>query len=127
MFFPFKRIHHLIRYFFILGLLSFVGYIQQWKEELFLLILGPPIYLAAGLRKAAVSYLGDVSFTRTLHLYLFLLPVVLFYFGLLGFLLKQLWNERGFMRTFSLFALIVFLLYIHYTTWTNLLGYFNPL
>jgi hypothetical protein len=44
----------------------------------------------------------------------------------IGFQLKQLWNERGSIRFVSLGALILFLLYMHYIAWKNLSLYFIP-
>src|SRR5205823_3724054 len=63
--------------------------------------------------------------SENLNYYGFLMPFCILYFGLLGFQLKQLWNERGKVRFLSLFALIAFVSYIHYISWKNLSNYFR--
>lgn len=124
--FRLKKIHHLIRYFLLLGAGVFVGYLQRWNEDLTLLFIGPPLYLAYSLKKIIASYAGPLPPSQAVNHYAFLLPITLVYFGLIGFQLKQLYNERGFIRTLSLFALAGFLIYIHYMTWEYLLGFFTP-
>ncbi len=123
--FLFKRAHHLVRYFLIFGVLSFAGYILKWNNSVFLALNGPPIYLSFQIKSWVLPYLTAVQETETIDLYFFLMPVTLIYYTLVGFLLKQLWNERGLIRTLSLIALVGFLAYIHWKTWDNLTGYFT--
>jgi hypothetical protein len=122
--FPFKKIHHLIRYFLLIGIIVFVGYIKQWPSDLFLLLIGPSIYLAYLLKNLVAQNIWSPPNVDTINYFAFLLPVTLLYFGLTGFLLKQLWNERGKVRFVSILALILFILYVHYTAWKNLSGYY---
>ncbi|MFA6600563.1 MAG: hypothetical protein WC352_00840 [Candidatus Omnitrophota bacterium] len=124
--FLFKRIHHLIRYFIILGVVSFAGYVMRWQDQVFVVLVGPSIYLAHMLKGFVLSYLTTLPKTDTTDLYGFLMPVTLAYYGLTGFLMKQLWNERGFIRSFSLVIFVAFLLYIHWKTSVNLAAYFAP-
>ena len=121
--FSLKKIHHLIRYFVLLGIVIFVGYVKRWQDPLFLLLIGPALYLAYTLKQAVISLIS-LPPSEMINYYAFLMPVCLLYFGLLGFQLKQLWNERGKIRFVSLFALIVFVIYIHYSAWGNLSSYF---
>lgn len=123
MVFKLKRINHLIRYFIPFGCLIFFGYWRGVNDYLFLFLIGPVLYLAASLRDAISGYIAAVPFNETLNNFGFLLPLSAAYFGLLGFLFKKLWNERGFIRNLSLVALVGFLVFIHYTAWQNLLGY----
>ena len=121
--FSLKKIHHLIRYFVILGLVVFVGYLKHWQDDVFLALIGPAIYLAytaKGLITSVIALPGS----ETVHYFGFLMPLCIVYFGLLGFQLKQLWNERGKVRFLSMFALIVFVFYIHYAAWGSLSTYF---
>lgn len=120
----FRKIHHLIRYFIILGILSFAGYAMQWQDNIFLLLNGPAIYIAQAIKNIVFSYLSNVPRSDTAELYIFLMPATIIYFGLTGFLLKQLWNERGFVRNFSIFMFVVFLGFIHWKTWHDLSAYF---
>jgi hypothetical protein len=121
----FKTIHHLIRYFLLIGILAFAGFALKWNDAIFFSLIGPPLYLAFHLKQALTSVVPIPS-SPTVNNYAFILPITLIYFGLLGFQMKQLWNERGFIRILSLFALILFLLYIHFWCWKNLLGYTTP-
>ena len=118
-----KKIHHLIRYFIIIGVVVFVGYIKHWQDDIFLMLIGPVLYLAYTVKQLVLS-LVSLPESEALNYYGFLMPFCVLYFGLLGFQLKQLWNERGKIRFLSLFALITFLAYIHYTAWGNLSNYF---
>ncbi|HLD50376.1 MAG TPA: hypothetical protein VJC08_04185 [bacterium] len=117
-----KKIHHLIRYFVVIGFVVFTGYIKHWQEDVFLILIGPVLYLAYTVKEGVVSLISLPEW-EPLNFYGFLLPVCVLYFGLLGFQLKQLWNERGKIRFLSLFALLTFVAYIHYTSWKSLSDY----
>ena len=123
--FRLDKIHHLIRYFLVLSILAFVGYLKHWNDTICLLLVGPCLYLASGLKKIIVSYVWSVPSSLNVNLYGFLLPLTVLYFGLIGFQLKQLWNERGKIRIISLVFFIGFLLYIHYKSSQYLAGYFE--
>lgn len=116
---PVAQIHHLIRYFFILGILAFVAYFKRWNDELALIPMGPPLYLTEAL-ESFISPMVGFPRTQTFIYYAFLLPLTILYYSLIGFQIKQLWNERGPIKIISLVALIAFIGYIHYTAWKNL-------
>jgi hypothetical protein len=118
------QIHHLIRYFFLIGVLSFVAYIKRWSDDASLIIMGPPLYLTYGLNTLISGFISLPSSQNFIY-YTILMPVTIIYYSFIGFLIKQLWNEKGPIRFISLFALIGFLLYIHHTTWKNLSAYFS--
>ena len=117
------KIHHLIRYFVVLGILIFFGYLKHWQDTVFLILIGPSLYLTSTLHQTITSFISIPSSDVVIY-FGFLMPICVLYFGLFGFQLKQLWNERGKVRFLSLFALIVFVFYIHYTSWKNLSAYF---
>ncbi len=119
----FKKIHHLIRYFVILGVVSFAGYVMRWQDQAFLALCGPPIYLSYELKSLITPILPPLPASQTFILYGILLPVTIFYYGLCGFLTKQLWNERGFVRTASLLTFLAFLVFVHWKSWLNLSSY----
>ena len=56
----------------------------------------------------------------------FLLPLSILYYTLIGFQIKQLWNESGVARTLTLITLVGFLIFIHVFAWKNISGYFQP-
>ena len=116
---PVGQIHHLIRYFFILGILAFVAFIKKWSDDLALIPMGPPIYLT-DLTERLISPAVGLPRTQNFIYYVFLLPITLFYFSLLGFQIKQLWNERGIIKYVSLVALLGFVFYIHLMAWKSL-------
>ena len=118
-----KKINHLIRYFIPIGIIVFIGYLQHWRDDFFLIFIGPALYLAYHFKNLILSF---ISFPQSavISQFGFVLPFCIFYYGFLGFQLKQLWNERGKTRFFSLLALTAFLIYIHYAAWINLSGFF---
>ena len=118
-----KKIHHLIRYFVLIGIIVFIAYIKHWQDDIFLILIGPSIFLAYNARQT-IGSLITLPDSEMVNYLAFLMPLCLLYFGLLGFQLKQLWNERGKIRFLSLFAMIVFILYVHYASWKNLAPYF---
>ena len=118
------KIHHLIRYFLLLAIVFFVGYKERVGDPVFFFFMGPPIYLAFWLKRISSFYLGTLPSTPAVNDFGFLLPLTLLYFGLTAFQLKQLWNERGWIRGLSLLALVGFLFYVHYISGKNLSGYF---
>ena len=123
--FRFRRIHHLIRYFLFFGILAFIAYSQRFLYPLALFFIGPSVYLAYNLKKIISEHIWSLPSSDTLNYYAFLLPISLVYFGLVGFQFKQLWNERGKVKTFGLIAFAGFLAYIHYLCWSDLLHYFQ--
>ncbi len=120
---PVGQIHHLIRYFFILGILAFVAFIKKWSDDIALVPMGPPLFLTDALEKLISPALG-LPRNQNFIYYAFLLPVTLLYFSLLGFQIKQLWNERGAIKYISLIALFGFIIYVHYMAWKNLADLF---
>lgn len=121
------KIHHLIRYFLVLAVVALMGFVNHWQEDVFLFLVGPAIYLCVPIKNQIESFIGPVPFSSAVNHYGFLLPVLLIYFGLIGFQLKQLWNEQGLIKFVSLSALIAFLIFVHYKSWTNLTGFMTPL
>ncbi len=117
-----QKVHHLIRYFVLVGIVVFVGYVKQLNDKIFLLFMAPPIYLAHGLKKIISGTIALPS-SQTVNIYFFLMPVTILYFGLIGFQLKQLWNERGTVKIGILILFVGFLGYIHYASWKNVLSY----
>ena len=124
--FRLKKISHLTRYFIIVSALIFLGHINHWHDNVFLLLIGPVLYLTDGLKKFILFTGWNPPSTETVKFYLFLLPLTFLYFGLVGFQIKKLYNEKGVTRFVSLFAFLLFLAYIHYTAWKTLTDYFAP-
>lgn len=108
-----KKIHHLIRYFIVLAAITFVGYIKQLNDNIFLFLMGPILYLAHALKSFISSNITSLPSTDLVNDYFFILPICLIYFGLIGFQLKQLWNERGKIRFVILVVFAAFIIYIH--------------
>ena len=125
MLFLLRHVRHLTRYFFVLGGLAFYLHYQGSVPEVSLVLMGPAIFLAHFLHTNLSVYI-PVEETRQILDFGYLLPVTLFYFTLTGYLFKQLWNERGFMRTLTMVALFVFMAAIHYMSWKALAGYAIP-
>lgn len=108
-----KRIKHLARYFGILGILCLLGYWYTDYAYSFLVFLGPPFFLVYGLRTQAGVVTNLMPNEPLFNNFLLLLPATVIYFGLLGFQLKNIFNERGFIRKIVFLAFLAFLIYIH--------------
>ena len=118
------KVHHLIRYFILLGGVVFFGYVNHWQDDVFLILIGPLLFLAQGFKGLLLHSFAFPS-SQTFNFYGLLLPFTLIYFFFLGFLIKQLNQERGIIRFMSLFALMGFLAFIHFVTWNYLSSYFS--
>ncbi len=121
-----KKIPHLIRYFFFVGVITFVGYIKDVQQEIFLALCAPCIFIAHAIYAFVGSQLSTLPNTETVKYFFFLLPVCLIYYSLMGFQLKQLWNERGLIRWVILVVFVSFALYIHFISYQKLAGYLVP-
>ena len=114
-----KGIKHLARYFGVLALLILFGY-RYTDSFYFMALLGPPYFLCYWLRvhgQFVTHWLPNEPFYNN---FLLILPVTLIYFGLIGFQLKNLINERGKIRFLSTLALLAFLLYVHFLAFKEL-------
>jgi len=124
----FKRGHYLTRFFLFLSTAVFVGYRLTEGNPLFYIFLGPPVYLADFIKKRAgvsidfAALLPSLS-KETINDYFFLLPVTFIYFLMIAFFLKQLLKEQGILKVASIVAVLGFLAYLHFKTWTYLTGY----
>lgn len=125
MFFFQRRIAHLARYFFFLSILIFVFYWLRINDSAALVFIGPCIYLGYFVESLLDSSI-DINHTETLKDFAFVLPVTLVYFTALGFLLKQLLNERGFLKIVTVLTLIGFVGFIHVMAWQKLTAYVVP-
>src|SRR5690242_10548563 len=115
-----KKIHHLIRYFLILGMIAFVGFLKHLQTQLFLFLIGPCLYISYTLKSFIANTLFSLPPSAAIQFFGFLLPVTLLYFGFIGFQLKQLWNEKGKIRIVILVVFILFIIYIHVTSFKTL-------
>ena len=118
----YRRIPHLTRYFFLIALSALACYAMNRQLDIALVLLGPAIYLAHWL-KLGLNYAG--YFAQGWDNLVYLIPTTAAYFCIAGFLLKKLWNERGAARFVTLFALVFFILYLHYAAWSNFQEYFS--
>ncbi|MCB9799952.1 MAG: hypothetical protein H6757_04255 [Candidatus Omnitrophica bacterium] len=112
-----------LRYFVLFAILSFSGYLYFESHPVFFILLGPPIYLAsyALMRVESLTHLTlkNVDF-------IFLLPITIIYFTVVGLQIKQLLQHRSLFYILSLLALVLFILGLHYLAWTHLTRYITP-
>lgn len=120
------KIKHLIRYLAAIGIVFFFAYWTGFRVEHTLIVMGPCLYLAAAVRDVLVRLIPSLPSSKHMLYFGFLLPTTLLYFGVGSFLFKKLWNEKGLIRYASVAGFVVFLVYIHYTAWENLLDYLRP-
>ena len=109
------KIHHLIRYCLLLSVLALTSYHLNWQLNIFFAVLGPPIFISSLLKTLLTDILGDSM--PAISNMAYAVPITLAYFGISGFLLKELWNERGPIRFISLVAFAGFLIFIHVSSW----------
>ena len=114
-----KKIKHLSRYFGILGFLCLLGYGYTPLSRFFLIAIGPAFYITYWFRQYA-GFLSSMIPNEPLFNNLLLLFWTLIYFGLMGFQLKNILNERGKIRFLVLAAFFGFLFYIHYAAFKEL-------
>ncbi len=119
-----KRFGHLVRYFIFLGFLVFLSYLMRWEEILTLVMIGPVLFLAHLLKTAASGFVPLPS-SPALNDFLFVFPLTMGYFILLGFQLKSLYNERGVVRIVMVLTLSAFVIFIHFLAWKNLSDYLS--
>ncbi len=121
-----KAPSRVIRYFVLLGILVFAGYMLQWIAESWLAFIGPPLFLANTLQRLSPPLSSLMEISEDIRNYAFVLPLTMFYYGLVGFLFKQLLSERSRVGILSLLVFSVFIAYVHYTAWDYLTDYFVP-
>lgn len=119
-----KRIKHLARYFGLLAMLSLVTYYQTHFFYL-LALLGPSFFLTSWLRSHSLPVIDWIPNEPFYNNFLLLLPVTVIYFGLVGFQLKNLINERGKIRILSILIFLGFLFYIHAVAFQELALYWE--
>lgn len=117
-----KRFSHLTRYIVCLGILVFISYLLQWEETITLILMGPSLYLAYFLKGLVPSAIPIPSWPWV-NDFIFVLPMTVLYFVIVGFQIKKLYNEHGIVRIFMLFIVLAFLAYIHAQAWRNLSAY----
>lgn len=122
-----SQLRRLVKYlafvFIALGVLVF-GLYWTSGAKLSLVLIGPPLYLSYFAENFLNPYWPALS-SKTVRGFALLLPVTAIYFGGIGFLARQLFYERGFMKFVTLFALAGFVVYIHMMAWQRLSGYFG--
>jgi hypothetical protein len=121
---PFKPPHQVIRYIILLGIFAFASFMMQWGKSFTLIFIGPVLYLAFALERFLGPLAGITNRSQMMLDYFYLLPITAVYFGFIGFILKQLLQERGWVGMISLITFIGFVLYIHHEAWQRLTGYF---
>ena len=89
-----------------------------WKTNAnptLVLILSPVLYTANLLEKK-YSFLAS---TPLLDELIFVLPINLLYFGIVGYWLKRLSEERGFLKVILIFSVLLLIVFLH---WQAALG-----
>lgn len=114
-----KGIKHLSRYFGVLAILVFGGYYYT-NHPLLLIFLGPSFFLGTWIRIHGEPFLKWFPSEPFLNDIFILFPITFIYYGLVGFQLKNLANERGKVRLLGIFALLAFLAYIHFMAFKEL-------
>lgn len=114
-----KRIKHLARYFGVVGFFCLAGYGFTDYSYYFLSVLAPSFFLVYWLRTYGAA-LTSILPHEPLYNNLLLVFAALIYFGLVGFQLKNILNERGKIRLIILAAFLGFLFYIHRLSFSEL-------
>ena len=115
-----KRVPHLSRYFGVFAFLLLMGYAFTGLSYEFLMFLAPPFCFVSWLRVHGGFLVGIVPNELFYNNVFLLIPITFIYFGLVGFELKNILNERGKLRAVFLLAFLVFLVYLHFTTFQEI-------
>ncbi len=118
-----------IRLFLILGVLVYAAYLFTEGAPWFYTIIGPPLYAAYHIKAFLESYVSltpllEFMSAEAINDYVFLAPVTLIYFGLMGFILKNLQLERGGIKIISIMAFVLFIGFVHFVAWKAILAYY---
>ena len=119
-----KKIQHLSRYFGILGFLCLLGYGYTAYSYYFLALIGPSFFITYWLRIHA-GFLASIIPNEPLYNNILILVGTLLYFGLVGFQIKNILNERGKIRLLVLAIFLGFLVYIHRLAFQELSLYWS--
>ena len=120
-----KKIHHLARYFGVLALICLLGYSFTGLSYPLLVLLGPPFLLTYFLRLHAGFFIGWLPNLPFLNQFLLFYPLTIIYFGLVGFQLKNIINEKGKIRILILAIFLAFLFYIHFLAFREISLYWE--
>jgi len=119
-----RRIPFLGRFIALLGVAAFVLYWMDINTTAALVLTGPPIYLAYFAKNLIGASIAGAD-SQSAKDFGFMLPATLLYYAALGFLVRQLLNERGIIKIVTIIALVGFLVFIHFMTWQRLSGYMH--
>lgn len=119
------RVNHLARYFGVLALVVFAGYQFLGLPYLFLPLVGPPLYLTALLRGRFRFLEVVIPNNFFVNTFLLFFPLTLIYFGLIGFQIKNIVNERGRLGLVMLIVFLAFLGYVHFLAFRELSLYWE--
>ena len=120
-----RQVRFLYIHFILLGLAIFAAHYFSIAESYLLILSGPAIYLASFIKQILIKFVELPKDQNSLEL-IFLLPIHILYFGLIGFLLKQIFSEKGLIKILTLLILIGFLGFIHVVSWKSLNLYLKP-
>ncbi len=115
-----KRVKHLSRYVGILGVLFFLGYWYTDYSYQFLPTLAPSFFIVFFLRRYGAVVLNFLPNEAVINKFALLLPISIAYFGVIGYHVKNILNERGKIRVLILLAFFGFLGYVHYLAFQEL-------
>jgi hypothetical protein len=119
------RVQHLARYFGILAILCLAGYSLTPLSYPFLFFLAPAYFLTYLLRTHGGFLVGLLPNEPVFNNFFLFVPLTIIYFGLVGFQLKNLLNERGFIRIIVLIIFVGFLFCIHAFTFKEVSLYWE--
>lgn len=105
-----------------LGAGAFFFHYLNISETVSLFFIGPIIYLAAAVNGLLSQY---IAISKDMQQYGLLLPACILYFGLIGFLIKQLLEEKGLIKILTFMTVIGFFIFIHFFAWSNLTDYLS--
>lgn len=112
-------------HFILFGLGVFAAHYFNMAASFLLILSGPAIYLATFFGQFLLKFIELPKDQNTLELVL-LLPLHIVYFGLIGFLLKQISTEKGAIRILTFLIVVGFLGFIHFVSWNSLNLYLKP-
>ncbi len=97
------------------GILSEIFLWQTGAHPVFIVVLSPVLYLASFI-ESKITFLSMSAISSEL---IFVVPLNLLYFGLIGYWFKRIIEEPGIMKYFLLFSIFLFLVFLH---WQAALG-----
>lgn len=104
-----------------IGGLGYLSFVLHFLDYYLMFFIAPSIRLAYQLK----TLIGWTNSSVLVNYFLFLLPIVVLYHFLAGFLFDRIEEESGWVKHFTALAYSAFLIAIHFVAWSDIVQYLS--